>query len=178
MAGGIVKGLRKLFRLRSELSFGFYCTDFLFRRVLRQNKGVTWAIHHTSTIHCPERIQRGYNVYPGDSPGVYINAVNGIQIGDYTNLGPGVGLISANHDPINNATMTPAAPIVIGSHCWLGKGAVVLPGVTLGDFTIVGAGAVVTRSFEGYGVITGNPARKLRDLDRQACIDFAAGRHT
>ena len=108
---------------------------------------------------------------------MYINAVNGVEIGDYTNLGPAVGIISANHDFINNEIFSAAPPVVIGKHCWIGKGATILPGVTLGDFTIVGAGAIVTRSFEGYAVIAGNPARKLRDLDQQACIDFAAGKH-
>lgn len=176
MATGARYGLRKLLQLRAELSFGFYLTDFLFRKVLRQNSGVTWAIHHSSTIHYPERIIRGKNVYPGDSPGVYINAANGVQIGDYTNLGPCVGLISANHNFIDNDRFTITRPIVIGRHCWIGKGATLLPGVSLGDFTIVGAGAIVTKDFEGYCVIAGNPAKKIKDLDRKACIDFAAGK--
>ena len=76
------------------MSFGFYVTDFLFRKIFRQNQGVSWAVHHTSTIHCPDKIVKGTGVFPGDSPGVYINAINGIYIGDYTNIGPDLGLIS------------------------------------------------------------------------------------
>ncbi|GAA4454402.1 hypothetical protein GCM10023092_16380 [Rurimicrobium arvi] len=166
-------------RLRKEMSFGFYLTDFLFRRILRQNSNVSWAIHHTSTIHSPEKIKRGRNVYPGDSPGVYINAYNGISIGDYTNIGPDVGLLSVNHDFIDNDRPQEAAPISIGRFCWVGKGANILPSVILGDFTIVGAGAVVTQSFtEGYCVIAGNPARKIRDLNQQECLEFAANKAT
>lgn len=118
-------------------------------------------------------------MFPGDSPGVYVNAYNGVEIGDFTNIGPNVGLISVNHDPINNEAPIAAAPIKIGKFCWLGKGANILPAVQLGDFTIVGAGAIVTHSFpEGYCVIAGNPARKIKELNQQECLEFAARKNT
>ncbi len=171
--------LRKLFRLRKEMSWGFYICDFIFRRILRQNSGVKWAVHHTSTIHNAERIKRGLNVYPGDSPGVYINAYNGIEIGDYTNIGPQVALVSVNHDFIDNEKPQLAAPIVIGKFCWIGNGATLLPGVTLGDFTIVGAGAIVTKSFtDGYCILAGNPAKIINTLNPQECKDFASTKNT
>jgi acetyltransferase-like isoleucine patch superfamily enzyme len=177
MVKGLTHTLRKVLRLKDDLSIGFYMTDFLFRKLLRHNPGVDWPLHHTSTIRNPENISRGKGVYPGDSPGVYINAFNGVSIGDYTNIGPNVGIISANHDPVNNDAHVQAPPIKIGKHCWLGMGAVILPGVELGDFTIVGAGAVVTKSFsEGYCVIGGNPARLLKTLDKTACTIFAANK--
>jgi len=166
--------LKSLFGLRPEMSAGFYITDLLFRKILRQNADTTWAIHHTSTIHNPSKIKRGKSVYPGDSPGVYINATNGIEIGDYTNIGPNVGLVSGNHDQINNEAYLTTHPIVIGRFCWLGMGAIVLPGITLGDFTIVGAGAIVTKNFiEGYCVIAGNPARVIKQLNKEECNAFA-----
>lgn len=166
--------LRGLFRMRRDMSVGFYLADFVFRKLLRQNAGVSWAVHHTSTIHNPEKIIRGANVFPGDSPGVYINAVNGVSIGDYTNIGPNVGIISSNHDLVNNEEHIAVGPISIGRFCWMGMGAVILPGVQLADFTIVGAGAIVTRSFsEGYCVIAGNPARVIRYLNREECDAFA-----
>lgn len=169
--------LKDMFRLRREMSMGFYLTDFLFRKILRQNSGVPWAIHHTSTIHSPHLIKRGINVYPGDSPGVYINARNGVHVGDYTNIGPNVGLVSSNHDFVNNELHSHTAPIEIGRFCWIGMGAVVLPEVRLGDFTIVGAGAIVTRSFaDGYCVVAGNPARVIKQLNRTECEAFAAGK--
>ncbi len=156
------------------MSAGFYITDFLFRKLFRQNANTSWAVHHTSTIHNPEKIKRGKNVYPGDSPGVYINAANGIELGDYTNIGPNVGLVSTNHDFVNNDAHTAAHPIVIGKFCWMGMGSVILPGVALGDFTIVGAGAIVTKSFtEGYCVIAGNPARVIKQLNKEECNAFA-----
>ena len=166
--------LKALFRMRREMSAGFYVTDFLFRRIFRQNADTAWAIHHTSTIHSQDKIVRGKNVFPGDSPGVYINAANGIELGDYTNIGPNVGLVSTNHDFINNDVHVAAQPIVIGRFCWMGMGAVILPGVVLGDFTIVGAGTIVTKSFtDGYCVIAGNPARVIKQLNKEECNAFA-----
>ena len=166
--------LQKIFGLRKDVGLKFYLMDFIFRKILRQNSNTKWAIHHTSTIYFPENISRGIAVFPGDSPGNYLHAYNGITIGDYTNLGPNVGIISANHNLINNTIHDKAAPIKIGDHCWIGMNAVVLPSVILGDFTIVGAGAVVSKSFEeGYCVIAGNPAVKIKDLDKNACIAFS-----
>jgi acetyltransferase-like isoleucine patch superfamily enzyme len=162
--------LRRTAGLRPEMPLSFYALDVLFRRVLRQNAGVPWAVHHTSTIRTPQRLAVGQGTFPGDSPGVYINADNGVFVGDFANLGPRVGLLSANHDVVDNARQVAAAPVRIGRFCWLGMGAVVLPGVELGDFTVVGAGAVVTRSFPaGYCVVAGNPARLLRALNRDDC---------
>jgi acetyltransferase-like isoleucine patch superfamily enzyme len=167
--------LRSAFRMRKENSVGFYITDFIFRKIFRQNAAVKWPVHHTSTIHCPEKIQLGKETFPGDSPGIYINASNGVSIGDFTNLGPHVGIISVNHDPVNNDAQVAAPPIRIGRYCWLGFGAIVLPGVVLGDFTIVGAGAVVTKSFtDGYCIIAGNPAAIIKQLNKTECDSFAA----
>ncbi len=169
--------IRSTFRMRKEHSAGFYIADFIFRKIFRQNAGVKWAVHHTSTIHCPEKLHIGKETFPADSPGVYINASNGVTIGDYTNLGPNVGILSVNHDVVNNDLQVTAPPIEIGKFCWLGMGAIILPGVVLGDFTIVGAGAIVTKSFkDGYCVIAGNPATIIKLLNRTECESFAASK--
>jgi acetyltransferase-like isoleucine patch superfamily enzyme len=129
------------------------------------NWAVPWPVHPSTTVRAPERVRLGKDTFPGDSPNCYIQAINGIEVGDRTNLGPGVGLISANHDPADNKRWIAAPPIRLGADCWLGMNAIVLPGVELGPRTIVGAGAVVTRSFpEGHCVIAGNPARVIRRL--------------
>jgi carbonic anhydrase/acetyltransferase-like protein (isoleucine patch superfamily) len=165
--------LQNILVLRKDVGLKFYFMDFIFRKLLRQNADTKWAIHPTSTIYFPEKITRGLGVFPGDSPGNYLQAYNGISIGNFTNLGPNVGIISANHNLIDNAVHDDAPPIKIGNHCWIGMNAVILPTVILGDFTIVGAGAVVSKSFEeGYCVIAGNPAIKIKELDKNACIAF------
>jgi acetyltransferase-like isoleucine patch superfamily enzyme len=167
------KFLQNILRLRKDVGINFYIADFFHRRILRQNAKTSWAIHHSSTVIFPERITKGKNVFPGDSPGNYIEASNGIIIGDYTNLGPNVGILSSNHDTINNTIYTPAPPIQLGKFCWVGMNAVILPGIKLGDFTVVGAGAVVTKSFtEGYCIIAGSPARIIKQLDKVACLKY------
>ncbi len=76
-----------------------------------------------------------------------------------------MGIITQNHDPQNPNKHLPAKEVVIGDNCWIGMNAVILPGVHLGDHITVGAGAVVTHSFEGNCVIAGNPARIIKKFD-------------
>ena len=172
------KIIRRVFRLRNDVGINFYLANFFFKHILRQNAGVPWAVHHSSTVYFPERIKRGRDVFPGDSPGNFIDARNGIEIGDFTNIGPNVGLISANHDLLNNSLYAAGQPIRIGAFCWIGMGAVILPEVGLGDFTVVGAGAVVNHSFEeGYVVIAGNPAKIVKQLDKSACEQFRKSKY-
>ena len=88
-----------------------------------------------------------------------------------------MGIISSNHDAIDNDVQVKGTPIVIGRFCWMGMGTVILPEVQLGDFTIVGAGAVVTKSFpEGYCVLGGNPAKVIKQLNREECEAFATSK--
>ncbi len=163
--------IQHIFGLRKDVGLKFYFFDFIFRKILGQNRDTKWAVHHTSTIIHPNKIIRGKNVYPGDSPSNYIQAINGIKIGDDTNLGPGVGLISANHNFIENKIHDVVSPIIIGKNCWIGMNAIVLPSVVLGDYTIVGAGSVVTNNFEeGYCVIGGNPAKKIKNITKESAI--------
>lgn len=162
--------VQKLFGLRKEMPLNFYVARFFYKHVLRQGRDIGWAIHFTSTIYFPQRIRRGKSVFPGDSPHNFIDATNGIEIGDYTNIGPGVGIISANHDVINNQLFTKNPPVRIGAFCWLGMNVIILPGVQLGDFTTVAAGAIVTKPFtDGFCIIAGNPAAVVKQLDKNEC---------
>lgn len=157
--------LRRLLRVPRGCSVRFYVL-YRLGQLVGLHRDVPWPIHWTSTVNHPRRVRLGRETFPGDSPHCYINGLNGIEVGDGCNLAPGVGLISANHDPRDNARWIEAPPIRLGRHCWIGMNAVILPGVQLGDHTTVGAGAVVTKSFpEGHCVIAGNPARLIRRLD-------------
>jgi acetyltransferase-like isoleucine patch superfamily enzyme len=139
---------------------------------LGNNRSAYWPVHPTSQVFDAENILAGVDTSPGMMKGCYIQGRGGITIGDYTQIGPGVGIISANHDPYDTRKHI-AKPVVIGKYCWLGMGAKIMPGVTLGDFTIVGAGSVVTKSFpDGHCVIAGNPARIVRSLDADKCIRY------
>jgi maltose O-acetyltransferase len=90
-----------------------------------------------------------------------------ITIGDDVQVGPSVQLLTPTHplDPdLRRAKWEAAEPIVIGDNVWLGGGAIVLPGVTVGPDTVVGAGAVVTRDLPAGVVAVGNPARVIRQV--------------
>lgn len=153
------------------------CIDFrtwFIQKILGFNKHAYWPMHHSSIVSYPLNVYVGKNTNPGQNPGCYIHAVNKIYIGDYTQIAPNVGLMSGNHDLFDYRKQVQTSnPIKIGKHCWLGMGVVIMPEVELGDFTIVGAGAIVTKSFpEGHCIIVGNPARKIKDLDINSCKYF------
>lgn len=138
--------------------------NWFFQRVIGVNRFAPWSVYFTSQVLNPSKIQMGAGVWRSMalSGGLYVNAFNGICIGDDTLIAPGVKLISANHGPARARAALSEAPIVIGSRCWLGANVVILPGVVLGDETTVGAGAVVTRSFpQGHCTLVGLPARPL-----------------
>ena len=99
------------------------------------------------------------------SPGCYFQAHGKIVIGKGCYIAPNVGLITSNHNILDLDKHDIAKPIILGRNCWIGMNSIILPGVTLGSHTIVGAGSVVTKSFpEGNCVIGGNPAKIIRYL--------------
>nr|WP_281397753.1 acyltransferase [Winogradskyella flava] len=133
-------------------------------------KQAYWPVHSTSRVFNPKNIYCGIETSPGYSQGNYIQAIGKIYIGDYTQIAPNVGIISANHELEDNRKHI-VKDVKIGKYCWIGFGAVILPGVELGDYTIVGAGAIVTKSFkEGYCVLAGNPAKLVKRLNKAECI--------
>ena len=91
-----------------------------------------------------------------------------IYVGDYTMFGPNVILATAGH-PILPKLRQEAyqynMPVHIGNNCWLGAGVIVLPGVTIGDNTVIGAGSVVTKDIPSNVVAVGNPCRVLREIN-------------
>ncbi len=97
----------------------------------------------------------------------YQNYEAKITIGKDVHVAANVGMITQNHDPKNPENHLPAKPVTIGNGCWIGMNAVILPGVTLGPHTTVGAGAVVTHSFPGNCIIAGNPARLIRSWEEE-----------
>lgn len=90
-----------------------------------------------------------------------------ITIGDDVQIGPGVQLLTATHPldaALRRAKWESAEPITIGDNAWLGGGVVVLPGVTIGADTVVGAGSVVVRDLPAGVLAVGSPARVVRHL--------------
>lgn len=91
-----------------------------------------------------------------------------IYIGDYTMLGPNVVIATAGHPilpELREKALQYNLPVHIGKNCWLGAGVIVLPGVTIGDNTVIGAGSVVTKDIPSNVVAVGNPCKVLREIN-------------
>jgi maltose O-acetyltransferase len=91
-----------------------------------------------------------------------------IVIGDDVQIGPGVQFLTPTHptdSELRRAKWEAAEPIAVADNVWLGGGCIVLPGVSIGENSVVGAGAVVTRSLPAGVVAVGNPARIIRRVD-------------
>ena len=117
-------------------------------------------------IRPPFHCDYGYNIAIGEGAFLNFNCVildvTKVTIGAATTIGPQVQIYTAEHprDPAQRRQMLEfARPVVIGANVWIGSGAIILPGVTIGDDAIVGAGSVVTRDVPAGATVVGNPAR-------------------
>jgi maltose O-acetyltransferase len=125
-------------------------------------------------IRPPFHCDYGYNIRIG--PSVFINFncvvldVVAVTIGARTQIGPAVQLYAADHprDPLVRRTGAEfGRPIQIGQEVWIGGGAIILPGVTIGDNAVIGAGSVVTRAIPAGSIARGNPARFTPTAERK-----------
>jgi maltose O-acetyltransferase len=90
-----------------------------------------------------------------------------IKVGDHSQLGPAVQVLTADHprDPeLRLADVELARPVIVGANVWIGGGAILCPGVTIGDHSVIGAGSVVTRDVPERVIAAGNPCRVIRQL--------------
>ena len=106
--------------------------------------------------------------------GCHFQDQGGIEIGDGALIGHNVVLATINHglNPKENRK-NHYAPIKIGAHVWIGSNATILPGVTIGDYAVVAAGAVVTRDVPAMTVVGGVPARVLKTIQEEECYETA-----
>lgn len=143
--------------------------SLLFQKILGANRHVAFPVSHNILVGKGENIHFNENDLNNfQHMGCYFQNWNGgnIYIGKGTYIAPNVGVITENHDLTNLDFHDDPNDIVVGEKCWIGMNAVILPGVKLGNNTVVGAGAVVTKSFEeGNCVIGGVPAKKIRNLN-------------
>lgn len=112
-------------------------------------------------------VVRGNSVHIGQNVVIMNNvlmmAAGGIHIEDDVLVAANVQLISNNHDLNDHAILT-CKPVRLKRNCWIGAGATILPGVTVGENAVVAAGAVVTKDVAPDTVVGGNPARLIRQL--------------
>jgi acetyltransferase-like isoleucine patch superfamily enzyme len=115
------------------------------------------------TVKRGARLTLGRNVYINQ--GVNILATASVTIGDYCRLADLATIYDTDSHPMMPGDPVRTAPVVIGRNVWIGRSAMVLPGVTIGDHAVIAAGAVVTRDVEERTLVAGIPATVLRRLD-------------
>ena len=115
-----------------------------------------WGGHH---VHFGKGIYANFNLTLVDDTHIYV--------GDYTMFGPNVTVATAGHPilpELREKGMQYNAPVHIGRNCWFGAGVVILPGITVGDNVVVGAGSIVTKDLPDNVVAVGNPCRVMREI--------------
>lgn len=126
------------------------------------------SIGEGTEIRAPFHVDYGRHIHLGRD--VFLNHgcvfldVCEIRVGEMTQLGPYAQLLAADHPRdarSRDAGLENGKPVTVGRNCWIGGGALILPGVTVGDDAVIGAGAVVTRDVAPGTTVAGNPARPL-----------------
>lgn len=115
-----------------------------------------WGGHN---VHFGKMVYANFNLTMVDDSDIYV--------GDYTMIGPNVTIATANHPilpELREQTYQYNIPVHIGRNVWLGAGVVIVPGITIGDNAVIGAGSVVTRDIPANVVAVGNPCRVLREI--------------
>jgi len=148
--------LKKMF---AEIGEGCYITPPLY---------ANWAGHF---VHFGKNVYANYGLTMVDDTHIYV--------GDQTMFGPNVVIATGGH-PVKPELRALGyqynAPVHIGKCCWIGAGALIMPGVTIGDNTVIGAGSVVTRDIPANVVAVGNPCRVLRPIDERDNETYFRGR--
>ena len=116
-----------------------------------------WGGHH---VHFGKNVYANFNLTLVDDTHIYV--------GDCTMIGPNVTIATAGH-PVLPELREKAyqfnIPVHIGKNCWIGAGVVIIPGITIGDNSVIGAGSIVTRDIPSNVVAVGNPCRVMRAIN-------------
>ena len=124
------------------------------------------SLGQASAIQMGCRFLNGRKVYLGDRNVInfgclFVGRHYKIQTGNDVSIGPEATILTLGHDPHSPNFANRGGDVIIGSYVWISYRAIVLPGVTIGEGAVVGAGAVVTKDVEPYTIVAGNPARVI-----------------
>lgn len=153
-------------RITCELNGSYHTPDGvreLFSELIGKQVDESFFMFPPFYTDCGRNITVGKNVFINSN--CNFQDQGGITIGDGSLIGHRVILATLNHGiaPDDRHTLYPA-PIIIGKNVWVGAGATILPGVTIGDNAIIAAGAVVTKDVPENTIVAGVPAKTIRTL--------------
>lgn len=149
------------FRLKQTMPLGDEYNN-LVKELFYGNIGEVSYMMPPLTVVGASRISIGKNVFIMD--GILLMGSGGITIEDNVQLAANVQILSNNHDLRDREVIT-LAPVKLCKGAWIGAGATILPGVTIGENAVVGAASVVTRDVAPNTIVAGNPAKVLRTFD-------------
>ena len=134
-------------------------------------RGLLGSVGNNMSVNPPFRCDFGYNIHIGDNFSGNFNLTildeARVDIGDNVMIGPNCSLITITHALLpgqRNDGVMRAKPIRIENNAWLASNVIVLPGVTIGEGAVIGAGSVVTKSIPPHTLAAGNPCRPLRAI--------------
>lgn len=144
----------------------------LSRMVLRISIGSHSSVHRNCRFYRPSAVSIGRNTVINRD--VLLDGRMGLVIGDNVSISEGVAIFSLEHDPNSSNFANRGAPVCIANRAFIGARAIILPGVTVGEGSVVAAGAVVTRDVPPYTIVGGVPARPIgeRNRDLSYTLDY------
>jgi acetyltransferase-like isoleucine patch superfamily enzyme len=123
---------------------------------------------HAKPLPSSVSVEKEAELWVGDNVffnyGLDIGCTTSIRIGSNTIIGPMVNIIDTNFHPVDMDDRSQGKSIVISDNVWIGRGAVILPGVTIGANSVIAAGSVVTRDIPANVLAGGTPAKVIREL--------------
>jgi len=132
-----------------------------------------------TSVHMGTRILNGRKVHLGLRNVINFDClldgrIYEVHTGADVSIGPEATILTLGHDPQSADFCNRGGPVVIGDRVWICYRAVILPGVTIGEGAVIGAGSVVTRNVDPYTIMAGAPARKVGDRARSLTyqLDF------
>lgn len=118
-------------------------------------------------VHFGKNVYANFNLTMVDDTHIYV--------GDYTMFGPNVVVATAGHPilpELRQEGYQYNASVHIGKNCWIGAGAIIVPGITIGDNVVIGAGSIVTKDIPDNSVAVGNPCKVIRQVNEQDKIYY------
>ena len=153
-------------KITCEINYSFHTPEeirSLFSKLIGKTIDDDFCLFPPFYTDCGKNIKIGKKVFINS--GCQFQDQGGITIGDNSLIGPKTVLATLNHGflPQDRASLDPS-PIVIGKGVWIGANVTILPGVTIGDNAIIGAGSVVTKDVPQNTIVAGVPAKKIKDI--------------